>query len=327
MTGSRKIFPVLALAFALVCARARAQELADGIMSVVNEIPITQQQLVQFVGQDEEALYEQYHDQPEVLRRRILALRESASDFLINRQVILHDFQASIKVPDTIIDEYVNDRLNDMIRNKYHGQAGFTKELQAEGLTLDEFKQKMIREPFIIEQMRMKFVPEPIISPLKVENYYVAHRDDFKVEDQVKMRMLALNKTSAEPDEETRKRAGEILSQVRGGASFSELARSYSDGSTRQEGGETGWEELSIVNKTLAQEINRLKPGQISGVVETPTAFYVLLLEDRKPAHFKSLNEVRVQIERTLASIETDRLQRAWIDRLRKKTFVKNFAF
>ena len=139
------------------------------------------------------------------------------------------------------------------------------------------------------------------------------------------MRMIFLKKTSSDEEAATRKRAGEILSQIKGGAAFDELARSYSEGSLRQDGGETGWEDLSVVNKTLADALGKLQPGQFSDVIEAPEGFYLLLLEDRHSAHFKPLGDVRLQIEHTLSDQETERLQKAWIERLRKKTFVQVF--
>ena len=48
-------------------------------------------------------------------------------------------------------------------------------------------------------------------------------------------------------------------------------------------------------------------------------------VEDKKPAHFKPLSEMRDDIERTLLSQERTRLENQWIDRLKKKTFVYVF--
>ena len=47
--------------------------------------------------------------------------------------------------------------------------------------------------------MRSKNVSQEIvISPYKIENYYLAHQDDFKVGDQIKLRMIVLNKSSGD---------------------------------------------------------------------------------------------------------------------------------
>jgi hypothetical protein len=52
---------------------------------------------------------------------------------------------------------------------------------------------------------------------------------------------------------------------------------------------------------------------------------YVLLVEDARTAHYKPLPEVRDQIERNLILEERNRLEKKWIDRLKKKTFVNTF--
>ncbi len=60
-------------------------------------------------------------------------------------------------------------------------------------------------------------------------------------------------------------------------------------------------------------------------MVETPEAYFLLLLEDRHPAHVKPLNEVRNDVEKTLKNQEMERLRRKWIERLRAKTYIGTF--
>jgi peptidyl-prolyl cis-trans isomerase SurA len=302
--------------------RALAQP-ADSLQAVVNDRPITQQQIERLIGPEQKQLYDAYMQQPDVMRKKMSELWQDGSESLITREVILHDFTQSIKVPDSIIQEFVTDRIKDM-EKKYDDHASFIKDLERQGTTMEQLR-KDVRDRFIVEQMRMKFVPEPIISPLKIENYYVMHRDNFKLEDQIKMRMIFLNRDSGDTTGQARKRVEELHSQIQGGASFEQLARVYSEGSLRLDGGETGWEDFSVVNKALVPEVKKLNPGQCSGVIEAPEGYYLLMLEDRHPSHFRPLNEVRDQIERTLASQEMERESKQWIARLRKKTFVKYF--
>src|ERR1700722_4642161 len=137
MRRSRIIF--LTAALALGGMAARAQELADSISAVVNEVPVTQQEILQFVALDEMNLAQQYQDNPEEFRKKAIAIRQIASEYLINRDVILHDFKTSIKVPDAITDEFVNERLNEQIKDKFHGEAEFIKQLEHEGMTREEY--------------------------------------------------------------------------------------------------------------------------------------------------------------------------------------------
>lgn len=318
----KMMFLVTALLGCGMRARAAAEmELADGLVAVVADVPITQLGVERYTGDTEGDIIRQLGNQPDEARRQIVRMRELGLQTLITRQIILHDFKENIKVPESIIEEIVQDK----IKEQFHGDnIELTKYLELKGITREQYKQE-IRDQFIVSSMRSKFVPEPIISPRKIEDYYLAHRDEFKLEDQIKMRMIVLTKTTGDSVEPVQKRAEEILSQIKSGASFEDLARTYSEGSQRAEGGETGWEDLSVVKKELAAALVKLNPGQYSGVIETTDGFYILLLEDRHPAHFKPLNEMRDQIERVLSGQEMDRLAKQWVERLRKKTFVQHF--
>jgi hypothetical protein len=67
-----------------------------------------------------------------------------------------------------------------------------TKTLEARGISYEKFRQS-IKDRFIVAQLRMKNISsEIIISPHKIESYYVAHREEFKEEDRVKLRKIIL---------------------------------------------------------------------------------------------------------------------------------------
>jgi parvulin-like peptidyl-prolyl isomerase len=173
--------------------------------------------------------------------------------------------------------------------------------------------------------MRSKNVSQGIvISPYKIENYYLAHRDDFKVEDEVKLRMIVINKTSSD-DQSVPRMAGEILTQIKQGASFSQMASVYSQGSQRDQGGDWGWVERSVLRKELADVAFTLKPGQVSDVIDTPQACYLMLVEEIRLAHVKPLNDIRTEIEATLRAQQQKQLEEQWIDRLKQKSFILKF--
>ena len=317
------------LAAALMLGReAKAQpKLANAIDVIVNVAIVTRYQVYagaeDLIGQ----LSRQYRNQPEVLKQKLDALENDSRQRLVENELILHEFEtAGYSLPESVIDDYVQAE----IRSGYSDRATLTKQLQAKGLTYERFR-KQLRDQFILRQMRLKYTSEAlIISPHKIEVYYAAHTNDFKIEERVKLRMIVLNKG---PDDtgQTRKLADEILSKLNEGASFAEMARTESQGMHSSEGGEWGWVErfnsdgAPVLRKELDDVAFTLKPGERSGVVEAPEACYLLLVEDRSPGHVKPLTEVRDEIESKLLSQESNRLQQQWIDRLKKKTFVRYF--
>jgi parvulin-like peptidyl-prolyl isomerase len=267
-------------------------------------------------------LSRQYHDQPAVFNEKVAALQKERVEELIANQLILNDFtNAGFNLPESFIE----DRVQERIRKDYYGdRAKLMKTLREEGVTYEQFR-KNIRENIIIGALQEKHVSqELIISPHKIEAYYQTNQSQFQLEDEVKLRMIVLNRASDAPDT-ARKLAEEILGKLSGGTAFAEMASVYSDGSQRSEGGDWGWIERKKLNKTLADAAFSLKPGQRSGIIETTNACYLMLVEETRPAHTKPLSEVRDEIEKRLLSQEQNRLLRKWIDRLKAKAFVRYF--
>ena len=198
------------------------------------------------------------------------------------------------------------------------------KSLQAEGMTYEQFR-KNVRDQYIESALRAKNISQAIIiSPYKIESYYLAHQDDFKVEDEIKLRMIVLNKNNGD-ETNTLSLAREIQSKIKEGASFEEMASVYSQGSQQHQGGDWGWVERSVLRQELRDAAFALKTGQVSDPVETPDACYLMLVEQARPAHVKPLGEVRGEIEKTLKTQEQARIEKEWVDGLKKKNFIRYF--
>jgi parvulin-like peptidyl-prolyl isomerase len=296
-------------------------ELADGVKAIVNDTVITYAQVEEFTMPSEDALRREYAVQPEVFRQKLAEALDNSLEILVERQLILHEFETKYnKLPDSVVDELVQDRL----REQFGDRVTAMKSLQAQGMTYEQYRQN-VRDQYIESALRHQNVSREItISPYRVETYYLAHQDDFKVEDEIKLRMIVLNKT-ADDDTNTPALAREILAKIKEGATFPEIASVYSQGSQRSQGGDWGWVERSVLRQELAEVAFALKPGQVSDVIETPEACYLMLVEQTRPAHVRPLTEVRDDIDKTLRTQEQARLQKQWIESLKKKTFIRYF--
>lgn len=296
---------------------------ADGIEIIVDNAIITYYQIDMSMLPALEEAQRQYGAQPEVLRNKLAEIRKDDREILLENQLILHEYETGgYNLPESIIDE----QLQSYIRNKYgDDRVRFIRTLQEDGKTFEQFR-KEFREHLIIQQMRYSHSSgQVIVSPHKIEAYYARHKEDFKVDSQVKLRMIVLNKP-ADDAGQTHRLAQDILTKINEGASFADMAKVYSQDSKRNQGGEWSWFETAKLRKELAEVAGRLKPGEHSGVIDTPEACYLMLIEDRRPEHFRPLNEVREQIDNVLLAQERDRLQRQWIDKLKRKTFIRYVA-
>lgn len=316
----------LFLLFFSFIASARA-ELINGIYAVVNDTVITYQEVENAVAPLDQAILSQHRYQAEIAAQKRQQVRTEKVEELIRRHLILHEFKTGpYQLPESIIDDQIRER----IRARFGDRVTLTKTLQAEGMTFEGYR-KQVREDFIESALtHSKISSEKIVvSPYKIEKYYGKHQDEFKVADQVKLRMIVLNKSASNP-EAARKLADEILAKLKEGASFTDMATIYSD-SQKDKGGERGWVERSYLKKELSDVAFSLQAGQFSNVIELPGegeqagACYLLLVEEMKTAHIKPLADVHASIEKTLNQQEQNRLRDQWIERLKAKSFVRYF--
>ena len=321
-----RFIPLLAAAVGL--SLPLRAELVDGVKAVVSANVVTIAEVDDFVIPAAQALRREYAGDQAGFQQKLDSALNDGLEQLIERQLILRDFDVEgYRLPDTVVDELVQER----IRERFGDRITLMKTLQAQGQTFEKFRQE-VRDQYIVSALRAKNIsPDKIIiSPYKVETYYLAHQDDFKVEDEIKLRMIVLNKTSAD-DTNTLSVAKDILAQIKGGAAFAEMASVYSQGSQRNQGGDWGWIERSKLRQELAEAALPLKPGQVSDVIETPGtgetsgAYYIMLVEDKHPAHVKPLKDVRDDIEVTLRTQLQKQLEQQWIVLLKKKTFIRLF--
>jgi len=321
-TNSMKFFRFISIfVLALGASLPLRADLADGVKAVVNDAVITYSQVEEFTAPAADALRRQYADSPDILQQKYNDALDDSLETLVERQLILHSFDVEgYQLPEDYVDQLVQDR----IRELYGDRVTFIKTLQAQGMTVEQFR-KDVRDQYIEHALRQKNVSQAIvISPYKVETYYLAHQDDFKVQDEIKLRMIVLNKTS-DADTNTEQRASEILTEIKKGATFQEMASVYSEGSQKSQGGDWGWVERSVLRKDLADTAFSLKPGQVSDVIDTPESVYLMFVEQTRPAHVKPLGEVRDEIEKNLRTQDQARLEKQWIEGLKRKTFIRYF--
>jgi peptidyl-prolyl cis-trans isomerase SurA len=299
----------------LTQTRARAEEqILNGIAAVVNSEVITYSEVQDLVGPREKSLEEQYKGQD--LADKVRDLRMSAVQVLIDNQLIVQEFTKNkYSIPDYVVEEQVQSR----IKQQFGGdRAAFIRTLEAQGMTMERFR-KMVRDDIIVQAMREKSVKEDtIISPEKIQEYYVKNHDQYSTPAQVHLRMIVIKKNGNTGKE----MAEEVRLKAVGGADFDKLAQMYSEDSTQDAGGDWGWIDERTLNESLTKIAFSLKPGDVSDVIELAGSYYLLYVEAKKPEVTKSLAEVHDDIENKLLEERRQQAQQKWIASLREKAYI-----
>ena len=128
--------------------------------------------------------------------------------------------------------------------------------------------------------------------------FYQSHIDQYKLQDRAHVAHIlfkTVDKTDAEVAE-IRKKAEDVLNKAKHGGNFAELAKQYSDDTTKDKGGDLGW----IVRGQTAAEFEAaafsLPKGSISDLVKMPYGFHIIQVIDRENARTQTLDEVKASI-------------------------------
>ena len=144
------------------------------------------------------------------------------------------------------------------------------------------------------------------VTPDDVKAYYNQHQDQYRVPEEVKVSHILIKTPSAGADgkvdekgvEEARKKAEDVLKQLKAGAKFEDLAKKYSeDPGSGKQGGELGWIGRGRTVPEFEKSAFSLPKDQLSDLVKSTYGFHIIRTEDKHEAHLKSLDEVKDQIE------------------------------
>ncbi|MBS6032147.1 MAG: peptidylprolyl isomerase [Pantoea sp.] len=121
-------------------------------------------------------------------------------------------------------------------------------------------------------------------SEADIQAWYDQHKADYT---QPQRNRYSVIQTKTEAD------ANALLTQLKGGASFTELAKSKSiDPISARKGGDMGWLEPATTPDEL-KNAGLTEKGQMSGVIKSSVGFLIVRLEDIQPEQVKPLDEVR----------------------------------
>jgi peptidyl-prolyl cis-trans isomerase D len=187
----------------------------------------------------------------------------------------------------------------------------FKKSIQPDPAAMKEYFDAHKEEYRVPEKIKVAYVlidPDTFkdqveLAAQEIEGYYEYNIDKFREPKQVKARHILFKlreNASEEKEKEIREKAERVLKEARENKDFAALAKKYSDGPTREKGGDLGYFARGRMVKPFEEAAFQMKKGDISDLVRTPFGYHIINVEDIKEARTKPLDEVRDEISKTL---------------------------
>lgn len=166
------------------------------------------------------------------------------------------------------------------------------RDMAVENLTVD----KILRETLYQKQG---------ITSAEAREYYDSNPKEFNVDEEVQVRHIFTDE---------RAKAEKLREALQKGENFAKLAILHSLSPDRSEGGLLNFFSHGTYPKAFDDACFKLRPGELSPVVQSPYGYHLFKLIERRPKRTVPFAEARPAIEAELLKKKMAQTYRAWLD-------------
>jgi len=198
--------------------------------------------------------------------------------------------------------------------------------LKDQKVSLYEYKEAMKTELERVRLINHEVKSKIIVRDEDIGEYYKRHQDEFSSPSRVRLSAIFIKAASDSGGGETksaRESAKEILSRLKAGEDFSELARAFSQGPGASNGGDLGFFKVSQLDKELQEVVTEISEGGISEPIPRAGGLQIIKITQEEKGGARNLQEVRDAIFNRLYKEEVNRRYVKWLGELRKKAYTK----
>jgi peptidyl-prolyl cis-trans isomerase SurA len=290
-------------------------EMLDRIAAIVNDGLVLKSELDAQMDAVTKRLQEQKVELPSqsVLKQQVL-------DRLILQEI---QSQHAKRVGLTVSDEQLNSALQEIAsRNKIPFDQLPTA-LATQGVDYKQYREGM-RKEITLSTLRQRDVIAHInVSPRELEQFLTrqqtsAANDEFNVS-----HILLSLPEAATPQQlqEITHKAQDLAARASKGEDFGQLAIANSNSQTALDGGQLGWRKGTQLPQFILDLVTRLKPGDVSEPVRTPSGFHIVKLNERRSGEAPVIiNQIHVRhILMKTNELDDDETVRQKLSKLRER--------
>jgi peptidyl-prolyl cis-trans isomerase SurA len=243
---------------------------------------------------------------------------------LIDRQLLLDKG----KQLDINGDTDLIKRLDEMRKQMKLGSMDeLEKAAEAQGVSFEDFKQNMRTDIVTQEVIRREVGGHINVTKEEEQKFYSLHKRELERKEQVRLSEILVSTEQAGDDQAkidaAKAKAEDLLKQIRGGASFDEIAKKSSDGATAAQGGDLGEPfERGKLAKQLEDLTFGMKQGDVSDVIRTKQGFVILKVTEHQAAGIPAFREIENRVMEAVYMQKMQPALRDFLKKLREEAFI-----
>ena len=255
---------------------------------------------------------------------QVSELKKNILEKLINHELLLQESRkAGVKVEAPEVKAQI-----DQMKSQYATEAEFKRALTMMGFAAADLESQ-IREGLEIRRFVNDRIANTITIPEKeIKASYDSHPQIFKRPESVHAGHILIKvdpAANATQKAEARQEIAMIAKKIKKGEDFTALAKTYSQGPSSTNGGDLGYFSRGQMVKPFETAAFALKPGEVSGIVETRFGYHIIKVFDKKPQTTIPYEDAKDRIAQYLKTREIQQQVNQYVDALKKKAAIKRF--
>ncbi len=247
----------------------------DRVAAVVNDGVVSTSDLTDQIAMISERLQAQRLElpPPDVLRKQVL-------DRLIVQEI---QFQRAERVGIKISEEQLNAALNDIAKRNNMTLQQLPEALTAQGLDYAAYRENIRREIMLTGLRQREMQRRVTITPRELDQFIQKQKNlPSELNEYNVSHILIAVPQDATPAqvEQIAAKAQDIYQRAKDGEDFAKMAVANSNSQTALDGGALGWRKGPELPTFLADLVIKMKAGDVSEPLRTPTGFHLVKLND-----------------------------------------------
>ena len=252
-------------------------------------------------------------------------IRSQVLENLIARELL---YQESQKKGIKISEEEVNQQLI-KVKAQFPNEAEFNNALNRMNLTEASIKEKLERDLALKKLIDDEITPKVTVSDSEIRAFYDNNPATFKQPERVKASHILIKvdpQANAEQKAEAQKKIDLVQAKLQKGEDFGALAKEYSEGPSGPKGGDLGYFTRGQMVKAFEEAAFAMKPGEVSGVVETRFGYHLIKVTDKTPEGTMPYNDVKEKLGEFLKQKKIQDEINVYVKKLEEKAKIERFV-
>lgn len=237
---------------------------------------------------------------------------------------LLYQEATKLELPD--LDKQIEEKVSQN-RAKFKTEEEFVEALKSIDMTLRDMEEFTRKDLLINNLIEKRFSAKVAATEAEAKKFYDENRDRYfsKPEAVRASHILVGSDETSSPEErkKAKEKAEALLKRLKAGEDFAALAKAQSSCPSASQGGDLGAFGRDQMVPAFEKAAFALKPGEMSGVVETEFGYHIIKVTERQEAGAEKFENVKEKITDFLKKEKVQQELSSYIDQLRKSAKIE----